>query len=188
MPTLLVAAAVAAMIGLGIWQLQRMGEKRALLERYERAAGLPTMSFPDVPVKPDALYFRRATGFCLEPVSMQPRAGRNLKDEPGYSHIYRCRTGYEGPGMSVNAGWAKSAQPARWKGGEVSGVIAPAGKGGVSLVADRPLAGLEPSQPPGPATIPNNHFIYALQWFFFAAAAVVIYLLALRARAKKEGA
>ena len=30
-PTVLVAAAVASMIGLGVWQLQRKGEKEALI-------------------------------------------------------------------------------------------------------------------------------------------------------------
>ena len=29
-PTIIVLAAVAAMIGLGVWQLQRLGEKRLL--------------------------------------------------------------------------------------------------------------------------------------------------------------
>ena len=33
-PTILVGAAVALMIGLGIWQLQRKAEKEALLASY----------------------------------------------------------------------------------------------------------------------------------------------------------
>ena len=36
-PTLLVAIAVAVMVALGVWQLGRAEEKRALLDRYERA-------------------------------------------------------------------------------------------------------------------------------------------------------
>ena len=35
-PTILVLAAVATMIALGIWQLQRKGEKEALIALYER--------------------------------------------------------------------------------------------------------------------------------------------------------
>ena len=42
-PTLLVALAVATMIGLGIWQLQRKEQKDALLSRYESAVGLPAV-------------------------------------------------------------------------------------------------------------------------------------------------
>jgi surfeit locus 1 family protein len=36
-PTLIVATAVAVMIGLGIWQLQRKGEKEALIAQYRAA-------------------------------------------------------------------------------------------------------------------------------------------------------
>ena len=36
-PTLIVAAAVATMIGLGIWQLRRMDEKEALIARFHQA-------------------------------------------------------------------------------------------------------------------------------------------------------
>jgi cytochrome oxidase assembly protein ShyY1 len=35
-------------------------------------------------------------------------------------------------------------------------------------------------KPPSLDSIPNNHRFYALQWFFFAATAVLIYVLALR--------
>ena len=37
-PTILVALAVAAMIGLGIWQLERRKEKEALLAAKEKAS------------------------------------------------------------------------------------------------------------------------------------------------------
>ena len=53
---------------------------------------------------------------------------------------------------------------------------------GRRLVAANAAPGLEPSQPPGPDTIPNNHLFYAAQWFFFAAAAATIYALAVRKR------
>ncbi|HKX90235.1 MAG TPA: SURF1 family cytochrome oxidase biogenesis protein, partial [Sphingopyxis sp.] len=35
-PTLFVAAAVAVMIGLGVWQLQRKADKEALIALYQR--------------------------------------------------------------------------------------------------------------------------------------------------------
>ena len=38
-PTILVALAVATMIGLGFWQLERRQEKEALLASYAAAAG-----------------------------------------------------------------------------------------------------------------------------------------------------
>jgi cytochrome oxidase assembly protein ShyY1 len=49
----------------------------------------------------------------------------------------------------------------------------------VSASAAPPLA---PSAPPRLDTLPNNHLLYAFQWFFFAAAAAVIFWLALRRR------
>ena len=54
------------------------------------------------------------------------------------------------------------------------------------LVAATPGPGLSASAPPSPVTIPNNHLSYAIQWFLFAGIALVIYVLALRGRRRKE--
>jgi surfeit locus 1 family protein len=185
LPTAIVAAAVAAMIGLGVWQLHRAKWKEGLLVRYEQAARLPPIAWPVIPPKPESLYFRRAAGFCLEPVSWRAIAGRNLKDEPGWSHIAACRTGAEGPGMQVDVGWSRSSDPPQWRGGQLEGVIAPDSKFGVRLIAAAPAPGLQPSQPPTPASIPNNHLAYAIQWFIFAVIAAIIYGIALRGRQKE---
>jgi cytochrome oxidase assembly protein ShyY1 len=186
-PTLIVAAAVAVMVGLGIWQLGRADEKKALVQRFEAAAKLPPTGWPSVPSADDSLLYRRADGFCLEVAGWRTIAGRNRADEPGWSHIASCRTGgLEGPGMRVDMGWSKSPkQPSGWKGGQVSGVIVPDRENRIRLVSANAAPGLQPSAPPSPATIPNSHLLYAVQWFFFAAAAAIIYLLALRSRRKK---
>jgi cytochrome oxidase assembly protein ShyY1 len=185
LPTLFVGAAVAVMIGLGIWQLGRMGDKEALITRFHQASKLPPVAWPNLP--DDSLLFRRAQGFCLEVVSWRAAAGRNASGDSGWSHIASCRTGgAEGPGMQVDTGWSSSsAQPSGWKGGPVSGIIAPDRDHKIRLVSDRAARGLEPSAPPSPDETPNNHLLYALQWFFFAAAAAVIYVLALRRRQKQ---
>ena len=70
-------------------------------------------------------------------------------------------------------------------GGPLEGVIAPDSKYGMRLVAARPAPGLVASAPPSPDAIPNNHLAYAIQWFIFAGIAAVIYVLALRRRAKE---
>ena len=49
LPTLVVAAAVALMIGLGVWQLQRAKWKDSLLAQYSKADALPPIAFPTVP-------------------------------------------------------------------------------------------------------------------------------------------
>ena len=55
------------------------------------------------------------------------------------------------------------------------------------LIADRAAPGLEPTAPPSPADIPNNHLAYAVQWFLFASVAAIIYALALWRRDTARG-
>ena len=185
LPTAIVGAAVATMIGLGIWQLQRSDWKKGLIAQYEANSSLPPVAWPAVPTGDDNLLYRRATGFCLEPTGWRAVAGRNRRDEPGWAHIAACRTGTEGPGMQVDMGWSKQSASPQWRGGEVSGLIVPDRKHVMRLVSDSPAPGLEPSKLPSPADMPNNHMMYALQWFFFAIAAAAIYVLALRGRQRK---
>lgn len=185
-PTIIVALAAAAMIGLGIWQLVRASEKDALLARYEAARGLPPIDFPTMASGEDPPLFRQASGFCLEPVSHRVTAGRNAAGESGYVHIAGCRTGAEGPGMAVQIGWSRDPQaPYQWTGGEVSGAIAPDREHRLRLVANKPVPGLQPNAMPSAESIPDNHLMYAVQWFLFAAIAVIIYLLALKRREER---
>ena len=121
--TLVVCAAIAVMIKLGLWQLQRADEKNALLARYAVAAKLPEMAYPAVPAGDDLL-FRRAGGLCLEPLTHQVEGGLNAKGDAGWRHIVSCRTGAEGPGLTVDIGWSRQFDIVPvWKGGQVHGVI-----------------------------------------------------------------
>lgn len=188
-PTMLVAVAIATMIGLGIWQIARAGEKQAMLARYAAAQGLPEIAFPAIPPIGEPPLYRRASGLCLRVVGWNATAGEDRTGEPGYSHFASCTTGPGGPAMVVDAGWSKDPNAkSTWTGGEVSGVIGPDRKARLRLVSGEGLGGLAASAPPSTASIPNNHLFYAAQWFFFAAAAAVIYALALRKRLKGEGA
>jgi surfeit locus 1 family protein len=188
-PTLLVGLAVLVMIGLGIWQLERRGEKEALIATYRAAADKPPISWPVVPPKDPLPLFRSSTGNCLQVVGFRTAAGQNLKGEPGYLVIADCRTGAEGPGMAVELGWSKNPNAGHeFRGGLVSGVIAPDRLSRMRLVAASPGPGLMASAPPSPDIIPNNHLSYAVQWFLFAGIAIVIYWLALRQRWSKVAA
>jgi len=186
-PTIVVAAAVAAMIGLGIWQIQRARWKEGLLAQYASADRQPPIVWPTVPLRHDQLpLFRHATGVCLRVVGQRAVAGENRAGEPGYAHIVDCVTGAEGPGMSVEVGWSKNPNAkVNWVGGLVSGVIAPDRRTAMRLVAGSAPPGLEPSAPPSLSAIPNNHRFYAVQWFAFAAIALLIYALAVRKRRKE---
>ena len=183
-PTLVVLAAVAIMIGLGVWQLQRAQWKESLLAQYAKAEQLPPIVYPTIPLKTEQLpLFRHATGMCQRIVGHRAQAGENRAGEPGYAHIVDCSTGAEGPGMSVEVGWSKNPNArVNWSGGLVSGVIAPDRRSRMRLVAASAPQGLEPSAAPTLSSIPNNHRSYALQWFAFAAIALVIYVLAVRKR------
>ena len=183
-PTIVVLAAVALMIGLGIWQLQRARWKEGLLAQYARAEQLPPIIFPTSPMRSEQLpLFRQATGMCLRIVGQRAQAGENRSGEPGYVHIVDCAAGAEGPGMSVEVGWSKDPNAkVNWVGGPVSGVIAADPLMRMRLVAATAPPGLEASATPSLASIPNNHRSYAIQWFAFAAVALVIYGLAVRKR------
>lgn len=182
--TLLVLAAVATMIGLGLWQLGRLREKEALLAYYARAEANPAeVGFP-VAKAGKALLYRHSRLTCERVTSASFIAGRNLKGESGLARLVHCAV--PGGEADVVLGWSRAPVAAEWGGGEVAGVIAPGGTGGVKLVADPPLAGLRPNARPDPREIPNNHLSYAVQWFLFATTAMVIYLLALRARWAKR--
>jgi len=188
-PTILVAAAVATMIGLGIWQLDRRQEKLALLERLTAAQDQPPIAWPTAPSTAPLPLFRAATGHCLSVTGFRTAAGQNRKGETGFLVIADCRVGAEGPGMAVELGWSKNPNAGRdYKGGLVSGVIAPDSVSRMRLVAAEPGPGLMASAPPSPASIPNNHLSYAIQWFLFAGIAALIYVLALRLREREKGA
>lgn len=182
-PTIFVIAAVATMIGLGVWQLQRKGEKEALLKRYHAAANMPAMAWPSVPLPDELPLYRASEVNCIKVIGWQSVAGDNREGKAGFAHIASCQTGgMEGPGAKVSLGWSDRPENPAWTGGAVKGIIAPDGRHLIKLVATEPVAGLALLAKPSADQIPNNHLAYAIQWFFFAAAAAVIYLLALRKR------
>jgi len=78
-PTIVVLAAVAVMIGLGIWQLQRARWKEGLIHRYAEAERLPPITFPTEPLRDNQLpLFRNATGVCLRIVGQRAVAGETV--------------------------------------------------------------------------------------------------------------
>jgi surfeit locus 1 family protein len=190
-PTLLVLAAVALMIGLGVWQLKRAKWKEGLLARYAAAETLPPIAFPTVPLHNDQLpLFRHATGVCLRVIGHRAIAGENQADDPGYVHILDCATGAEGPGMAVEVGWSNNPNSkVNWAGGPVSGIIVPDRHSRMRLVAATAPPGLEPSKTPSVASAsavtPAGHRGYAATWFGLAVVALVIYALAVRKRLKE---
>ena len=199
-PTLLVAAAVATMIALGVWQLRRADEKEALRAQYARNAALPPIALPMAALPDESLLYRRATAFCLEPTDWHLTGGRSASGRTGTRYIAECRTGAEGPGFAADMGVSSNPRATpTWRGGEVTGTIVAEPRrstfmqrvrGAASpprpmIVSELAAPGLEPSARPS-ADVPNNSRFYAFQWFFFAAAAALIYVLALRRRQRES--
>ena len=196
-PTILVLAAVAVMIALGVWQLQRKSEKEGLIALFQRNMAMSsTVAYPELPPVPDAFLYRKSSVVCLEPVRWDPRSGTDRKGKSGIRMIADCRTGAEGPGVLVDVGIGDDFAPPKWTGGTVQGTIVPgpeqptvmeramgkAAPARAMLIADMPAPGLRASAVPSADDTPNNHFAYAMQWFLFAAMAPVIYILAVRRR------
>lgn len=196
-PTIVVGLAIAVMIGLGIWQLQRRGEKEAALARLAANVQLPAVAFPQAG-SGDASLFRRSSLTCTAAANLRLEGGRSADGGTGWRVLADCLTGAEELGAVVQLGIA--AQPdARpmWSGGTVTGHISYAPDSRpllaalydhtprrLMLVANPPIAGLRPNPGPDLSAVPNNHLAYAGQWFLFAAIAAVIYALALRRRAR----
>lgn len=189
-PSIVVAAAVAAMIWAGVWNLKRAKLHQAQLSAYQTASRMPPVAFPTVPLRDDQLpLYRVATGDCLRVSKFRTVPGENQQEEPGYLIIADCVTGAEGPGLSVQLGWTKNpnARP-NWNGGLVSGMIVPDNVSRLRLVAASPAPGLEASKAAAAtvAVSPARNKGYAFQWFAFAAVALIIYLIAVRKRIAGE--
>ena len=184
LPTLLVLIAVGIMIRLGVWQLNRLGEKEALLARYTAAQTMAAeAAWPATAAAVPLVLYRRSRIECRAAGVDVPIAGRSASGQPGLIHELPCTLAGGGQAWVV-LGWSRDPAPRSWTGGSVSGTLAPRGKTEARLIADPPLAGLAAAARPDPRDIPNNHFSYAIQWFLFAATALVIYALALRTRLK----
>lgn len=195
LPTLVVLTATVTMVALGVWQLRRAAWKEALLAQYHANAALPALDLDPLLARGDAagapLAFRRVLVTChARNIAPASHGGRSLRGEGGYSYVIPCRPGARGLAgrIMVNVGW--TALPMHDARLDADGLVAGrfgAAEPGAPLVitsasAQPPLA---PSAPASIDRVPNNHMMYAVQWFIFAALAIFIYVLALRRRRRR---
>lgn len=184
--TIVVLAAAAIMVSLGIWQLHRKEWKEGLIARYERAQNASAeVPWPSGPGEYEEALYHRSRVNCAVVTGMGAIAGRSAAGQAGWSHIAHCSLPSGGT-ADVALGWSNDPAQAKWSGGPVTGWVAGSDKG-VRLVASPPQAGLAQLAPPDPRDLPNNHLSYAIQWFLFATTALVIYALALRKKWRGEG-
>lgn len=180
-PTLIVLAAVAVMVRLGFWQLERLDQKDAMLARYSTARTMNADALFPITGDGKDVWYRHATLDCARVIEANSISGQSARGEPGIGHVALCELPGGGTARVI-LGWSRELTVPDWRGGRVQGIIAP----GPRLVADPPLAGLEANARPDPADLPNNHLSYAVQWFLFAFTALVIYAVAVRKRLRGE--
>jgi surfeit locus 1 family protein len=197
-PTLLAMLAVATMIGLGIWQLQRKSQNQVLLVQVSANIKKSAISYPKLgPVGTSSLH-RKSSVTCLHVAQWREDSGSDVQGEPGTRYLAECSTGAEGPGALIVAGVADRPNvKVNWNGGLVDGVITtePDRQPMIAklfgpkvvlrpmLVSREGLGGLRAAEPPSLGKIRGkivNNGSYAVQWFLFAAAAAIIYGLAVR--------
>lgn len=180
--TLVVGAAAATMVALGIWQLGRADEKAALIAHYEAvSAEAGRVDWPMNSDEEAERLYRFAFVDCVEVLARRTIAATSSEGDKGLAQVATCKLA-NGREADISLGFTRDPVEGSWQGGEVQGIIAP----GPRLVAMPPVAGLEPLAAPDPRDLPNNHLAYAGQWFFFALTALVIYWLAIRKRIGRQ--
>ena len=201
-PTIIVAAAVATMIALGIWQLGRGAERDALKAAMAERPAMPVLDYPFADATDPRYLYRRLRADCDAVTGFEVAGGKDGSDHTGWRQIATCRNQASGQSFKVQIGIAQRPDTmVEWSGGPVEGLAAaapdqrsflerltfrPANRPAMIVSAD-PKAGLSASRQPDPSEHENTSWAYAGQWFFFALTALVIYALALRRRWRDRG-
>lgn len=178
--------AIPVLIGLGVWQLQRMEWKNALHATLAAEAAKPMLDLGAGPL-PAGMQFRQV-GLLVDCPKQTPggKMGYSPDGVIGYSVMLHCRAGADE--LLVDAGWGPRPDswanvPGLWRPPhKVTGMLIESehARPRYTLVADDAPAPLVPSARPTLDTIPNNHLSYAIQWFTFAALLGLIWWLYVR--------
>jgi surfeit locus 1 family protein len=177
LPALLTALMLSVLIALGVWQLQRHQWKQGVLEDLRTAQGLPEIDLGRSP-HTEANFRPARVGCVAHAARPQAVAGRSWQGDPGYSYRLPC-----GPNLWIDIGWARRPDAVQTisLAKTFRGVaVERAEPGTYVLIAREPMAPLVASAPPTLESIPDNHLMYAGQWFSFAAILIVIFGLYVR--------
>lgn len=212
--TIATAISLAILIGLGVWQMQRLAWKEDLLTRMEALKTAPALPI-------ETVLARHKTGadvaWTRVTVRCRPRAGAAAADwvrngvregeivwriastcdlpAGPYGEILVDRGVINGSTGAVEA--PKSSLPPVIA---ATGLLAPLGELSKAAVANRPEhspelmlmaeredpapAGVTPA--PQPPELTNRHLEYALTWFGLAGALLAVYVALLRRRLKRS--
>lgn len=145
-PTLFTVPAVLMMVGLGIWQLDRLAWKTALIDSFESRVNEAPVAPPAAVDDAEAWRFRhvRATGHFLNDKELQ-LTGRPFEGNAGF-HVLTPFVVDGGPTLLVNRGWVPldrrrpQDRPETLKGGTVTidGIVRIAGQKGAFVPDNEP--------------------------------------------------
>ena len=171
--------ALAAAIGcvrLGVWQVHRLGERRARNAQIAARLALPPLALASRPLPTDSIHHRRIVARGVYDYSGERvQAGRSFQGSPGVALITPLRLA-DGSSVPVNRGWVPSPDAFHVDAGPYreGDTVVVAGIGDslstdlpVVILAQTPTTGLPRRWPP-PALDDGPHLSYAIQWFSFA--------------------
>ena len=188
---LLAVVIAAGCVSLGIWQLRRLGGRRARNALAEARLSLPPIEI-HAGLSVDSARGRRVTARGVYDFGAERTwAGRSFEGTPGVALITPLRLS-DGSAVLVDRGWVYSpdafhVDQARYRepdSASVTGIamIPPRGRGDVStagflpiiiqLTGPDPATGL-PRRWHAPVFDDGPHLSYAIQWFSFALIALV---------------
>ncbi len=206
LPVLSTVIMLVVLIGLGVWQLNRMAWKQGLLDQIALAEAQPAI---DLPENPAAFAKIRLTGVFRDDLwSLYGAQGRDtMQSTQMGAQLLGVMDRPSGGPVLVALGWVAgiNAHPAAGP-ATIEGFIRPAEQAGLFAASDDlrtrrfytldPAAigaalgvklapytviAIGPAGMPDPARSlprpPNNHFGYALTWFSFAVILIVIFLI-----------
>lgn len=206
-PTLLTAAIVAVALGLGLWQMERLEWKTALLARLDSQMSAPAAPLPET-VEAKEWEYRRVTLAGEFLYDREFHLGPRVRDgQTGYDMIVPFRR-VSGGTVLVNRGWiadgldvnrpegilqvegfvrfprktmfapANDAAKNQWYWVDTKAMDATAPAFIIDAVAEP--AGVYPAGGSLRVDIPNDHKNYAIFWFGMACVMLLIYIMASR--------
>lgn len=196
--TIIVLAAVATMIALGVWQLGRAEEKDRRIAALASRVSSPPLAYPKNGFG-EEYHYRTLNADCSKVLRWEVAGGKDAKGRTGWSKIATCFDEATGSRFKVDLGVGLGPEDyPSWNGGQVSGrgIFEPDNRSLYELMMriERPrrlmivsataAPELTLSEQPDPSNENNSSWAYAGQWFFFALTALVIYVLALRRRGR----
>ena len=201
--TLAIGAVLVAVacVGLGVWQIQRLGQRRARNALVAARLALPPLELPAIAVPLDSVRQRRVRAYGVYDFSAeQTWPGRSFQGTPGVALVTPLRLA-DGSAVLVDRGWVPSpdayhVDQTQYREPDTATVIGlalipPRGRGDVDTKGYLPFViqqeeqdprrGL-PRRWPQPVLDDGPHLSYAIQWFSFAVIVLVGTAALLRSR------